>query len=774
MNPPPGAWGRRRFGTWIGITLLVLYVVIAGGGGATGILLVQFRVTSLILLALVVSVWLLAAWRSPRWRPASAMWPAVVAIIVAFAVASVLSWNQRLSLEYLAYAVLLLTLYLILIRLLADAGFRPRLLALTGLLCGTIALLYLAIVLRLWIDWWGVVGHITTPPLRPGYEGLSYANPSAVAAIVVLFLAPTIAWFARRGRSALIGMAVLVGLVGITVVVTGSRGAWLALGLAITVTGGLGLVRPNTRRIIRARLSRTPRAGVVAILIAGTVTALTVGPAILKRLVEGGGDNLRVTLNLTALRMFAADPMTGSGPGTWVVRRAAFTEPQEVDYYIPYTHNFLSQGLAEFGLIGVAVGVIVLVALVRLIGRAISGVDPTRRSMAWAAIFSLVYLTGHQLVDSYMSLPAVLFAAILPVAFLDATRPAPEVSTPVPDRFDWLASSPRGLVVIGLACALALGSIARIESIALTATEAATAADNDDWAEAAGLAQVAAAADPDLPAYGFLAGIATAREDSPAARQAALALLRRSTEMDDYPQAWLNVAALELAGGDAEAARAALTRAMRLGWQQPAVSLPAGTLYLQLGDRLAALDAFSQALNGAPELTDDPFWETDPELADLRDTVVERAISTSASPAITMALLAGRTADARALAGALPASERLIAVLAVEAWAGDDSSQAALVELAEERPLDTRAVVWSAILAERDGDIEARDRFRLWAAITGGSLGSAIGEDVIVTDKPRIRSQVPGSNANFQGLYTYRRSYPWDLLVPGLPKLTKQ
>ncbi len=752
----------------------MIYVVIAGGGGATGVLLVQFRVTSLILLALVVSVWLLAAWRSPRWRPASAMWPAVVAIIVAFAVASVLSWNQRLSLEYLAYAVLLLTLYLILIRLLADAGFRPRLLALTGLLCGTIALLYLAIVLRLWIDWWGVVGHITTPPLRPGYEGLSYANPSAVAAIVVLFLAPTIAWFARRGRSALIGMAVLVGLVGITVVVTGSRGAWLALGLAITVTGGLGLVRPNTRRIIRARLSRTPRAGVVAILIAGTVTALTVGPAILKRLVEGGGDNLRVTLNLTALRMFAADPMTGSGPGTWVVRRAAFTEPQEVDYYIPYTHNFLSQGLAEFGLIGVAVGVIVLVALVRLIGRAISGVDPTRRSMAWAAIFSLVYLTGHQLVDSYMSLPAVLFAAILPVAFLDATRPAPEVSTPVPDRFDWLASSPRGLVVIGLACALALGSIARIESIALTATEAATAADNDDWAEAAGLAQVAAAADPDLPAYGFLAGIATAREDSPAARQAALALLRRSTEMDDYPQAWLNVAALELAGGDAEAARAALTRAMRLGWQQPAVSLPAGTLYLQLGDRLAALDAFSQALNGAPELTDDPFWETDPELADLRDTVVERAISTSASPAITMALLAGRTADARALAGALPASERLIAVLAVEAWAGDDSSQAALVELAEERPLDTRAVVWSAILAERDGDIEARDRFRLWAAITGGSLGSAIGEDVIVTDKPRIRSQVPGSNANFQGLYTYRRSYPWDLLVPGLPKLTKQ
>ncbi len=773
MNHPPGAWGRRRFGTWIGITLLVLYVVIAGGGGATGVLLVQFRVTSLILLALVVSVWLLAAWRSPRWRPASAMWPAVVAIIVAFAVASVLSWNQRLSLEYLAYAVLLLTLYLILVRLLADAGFRPRLLALTGLLCGTIALLYLAIVLRLWIDWWGVVGHITTPPLRPGYEGLSYANPSAVAAIVVLFLAPTIAWFARRGRSALIGMAVLVGLVGITVVVTGSRGAWLALGLAITVTGGLGLVRPQTRRIVRDRLGRTPRLGVAAVLVAGALVAIAFGPAILRRALAGG-DALRVTLNLTALRMFAADPMTGSGPGTWVVRRAAFTEPQEVDYYIPYAHNFVSQGLAEFGLLGVAVAAIVLVAVLRLIVRAFSSVDPTRRSMAWAAIFSLTYLAGHQLVDSYMSLPAVLFAAILPVAFLDATRPAPQVSTPLPDRFDWLASSPRGLVVIGLACALALGSIARIESIALTATEAATAADNDDWAKAAGLAQDAAAADPDLPANGFVAGIATAREDSPAARQAALDLLRRSAEMDDYPQAWLNVAALELAGGDAEAARAALTRAMRLGWQQPAVSLPAGTLYLQLGDRLAALDAFSQALNGAPELADDPFWETGPELADLRDTVVERAISTSASPAITMALLAGRTADARALAAALPASERLIAVLAVEAWAGDDSSQAALVELAEERPLDTRAVVWSAILAERDGDIEARDRFRLWAAITGGSLGSAIGEDVIVTDKPRIRSQVPGSNANFQGLYTYRRSYPWDLLVPGLPKLTKQ
>jgi hypothetical protein len=66
----------------------------------------------------------------------------------------------------------------------------------------------------------------------------------------------------------------------------------------------------------------------------------------------------------------------------------------------------------------------------------------------------------------------------------------------------------------------------------------------------------------------------------------------------------------------------------------------------------------------------------------------------------------------------------------------------------------------------------AHDRYRRWAAITSGTLGSEIGDDIVVTDTPHVGQQVPGPNANLQGWFVYRRPYPWDLLVPGLPKLT--
>jgi O-antigen ligase len=775
VNPPSGTLPRRTFAAWIAIALLVLYLVIAGGGGAGGTLLASFRIVSLMLSALVILAWLLMAWRSPSWRPASGMWSAILAVIAAFILATAGSWSPRLSVEYLAYAILLLTLYLFLVRLFAHPTFRPRMLALAALLCGSISVIYIAVVFGYWVQWWGVVGHITTPPLRPAFEGLSYANPSAVAAITVLFLAPTIAWLPQRGRAGVIAVAVLTSLVGVTVVLTGSRGAWLALGLATGVTALLLLGRSETRRAIAERIRGLPRLGVGITAALVAAAAVTVGPAILKRLVEGGGDSLRVTLNLTALRMFADDPLTGSGPGTWVVRRAAYTRPQETDYYIPHAHNLFSQGLAEFGLIGVLAAMVVLAALGRLVLRAMADRDPARRGMAFATVFALAYLMGHQLVDSYMNLPAMLFAAILPVAFLDATTPTRESPTATTDRFAWLAASRRGLAVIALACAVSLAGLARIESIAAKSDNAAAAADKGDWAQATSLAQSAAREDPDLPANLFIAGLVTAREPGAGARQTALSLLRRSAELDDFPQAWLDVAALELDDGDMSAAHTALTRALRLGWTQPAITFPAGRLYLDLGDRAAAVEAFAQALSSAPELADDPWWQTNAEVAAVRDPSIDRAISMAAPlAAVSINLYAGRIESARTLAQALPPDEGLIAGLVVEAWAGDETARAALAALAQEHPLDSGPVVWSSTLAARNGDLAARDRYRLWAAITGGSLGSAIGEDIIVTDTPRIRFQVPGPNANFQGLYTYRRSYPWDLLVPGLPKLTKE
>jgi tetratricopeptide (TPR) repeat protein len=765
-----GALGRRRFYAWTGIVILILWIVLAGGGGSAGTHVPLFRIATQLFLAVVIGIWAIIAWRRPHLGPATTMWPVIVGVIVAFALSTVWSWNLRLSIEFLAYSVLLMTLYLLLVRLLTDPALRPRVLSLAAMLAGFIALLYTWTIVGHWISWWDAVGRITTPPLRPGFEGLSYGNPSAVAAIVVLFLAPAIAWLAPQRRGAIV-IAILTALAAVTVVLSGSRGAWLAIGLAVVVTVLLLLATPRARRMIWRRLQSVPRVAIVGVVAVAAIAAVAVGPAILRRF-AGGGDELRVTLNLTALRMFAEDPLTGSGPGTWVVRRAAFTEPQEVDYYIPHAHNVFTQGLAEFGLVGIVVGLITAVFVGRLLLDAVRGTDPDRQRVAWVAVFTLTYFAGHQLVDSYMNMPSILFAAVLPIAYLDATALTTREAASSRRSLVTLAESRAGFAILALACAVSLGWLARTDMVALTSLSAAAAAIDEDDAGAASLAREALAGDPDLIAYWFQAGLATATEDGTDG-EGALDLMRRSAEADDFPQAWLNVAAIEAARGDHEAAREALAAAMRLGWQQPAVSFPAGHLYVQLGMDEPAIEAFAQALLLAPELGDDPFWQSDPAVSAVHDGAVDRALSL-AHPSVApfVAMYGGRAKDARSLAQQLPGAEGQIASLAIDAWLGDDAAQAALVDLAEANPLDTRPAVWSSLLASRDGDDTARARFARWAGLVGGSLGTATGTDVVVTDKPWNRRQVAGPNANFQGLYTYRRLYPWDLLVPGVPKLT--
>jgi tetratricopeptide (TPR) repeat protein len=756
---------------WVGVVVLVLYLVLAGGGGTGGIYVPAFRIASLAMLVAVIGAWTVVAWRRPELRPATTMWPAIIAVIAAFLISTIASWSLRLSVEFLGYSVLLLALYLLLVQMLKDSALGPRILSLAALLSGFLGVLYILVVVGHWIRWWDAVGTLTTPPLRPGFEGLSYGNPSAVAAITILFLAPAVAWLAGKGRIGAVAIAGLVVLVSVTVVLTGSRGAWLAIGLALAVISVLVLLQPRTREALWARIRRVPRIGLLAGVI-GVPVAIVAGPAIIRRL-AGGGDALRVTLNLTALRMFGEDPITGSGPGTWVVRRAAFTEPEEVDYYIPHAHNVFTQGLAEFGFVGVVAALIVAAFVARLLVHALRDDSADRRRMAWAAIFGLAYFGGHQVVDLYMNLPAIMFAAVIPVAYLDATALGtrePAFGSPDRRRSVVRALEGRaGLAMITIACAMSIAWLAQIDVAAATSLQASAAAIDDDPASAASLSLGALGGDPDLPAYWFQTGLATAIQDP----ERAYALMRRSAETDDFPHAWLNVAAMELDRGDPAAAKEALERAIRLGWQQPAVSFPAGTMYAQMDESGPAVEAFAQALVLAPDLGDDPFWESDPKVLAAHDPAVDRAI-TLGGPSVApfIALFGGRPDDARSLAEALGDDERQIATLAIDAWTGDDAAQAGLVALAEADPLDTRAVVWSALLAARDGDETARNRFRTWAGIVGGSLGTAIGQDTVVTDKPWNRRQVAGPNANFHGVYTYRRLYPWDLLVPGLPKLT--
>ena len=212
------------------------------------------------------------------------------------------------------------------------------------------------------------------------------------------------------------------------------------------------------------------------------------------------------------------------------------------------------------------------------------------RRLAWASLFSLVYLAVHQLFDYYMNLPAVGFAFALTVGRLDALVPAaslrPDGRSPRPVAAR--AGRPGDRARTGHALARS------IEAASADGQIATDAANRGDWAAALDRATAADAANPGMPPYLFTRGLALAHEGR---TEEALAAIRQSAEIDDYPIAWLDVAALEAELGNEEAAAAALEQAMRIGFQNSQVDTAAVWVYLQLGDEAGAVTAARQALS---------------------------------------------------------------------------------------------------------------------------------------------------------------------------------
>src|SRR5260221_3804592 len=163
VTAPVSTSNLPRLAAWVGIVALTLYMTVFQGSGWYGVYSAFLRTFTLASLVIVFVGWALVARRSPAWRPRSAMWPAIVAVLAAFAITTVTSWNPRISLEYASYAILLAGLYLLLLRLMASDFFGPRLYSFATLLCAGICAWYLWTVAGIWARWWGLVGRFAVP-----------------------------------------------------------------------------------------------------------------------------------------------------------------------------------------------------------------------------------------------------------------------------------------------------------------------------------------------------------------------------------------------------------------------------------------------------------------------------------------------------------------------------------------------------------------------------------------------------------------------------------
>lgn len=768
MSRPPAA-ARPRLGfvlPVVGVTAGFTLVVF-GSGSWAGTYYSNLRIYAVVAALVGLLAWLLMALRRPELRPASGLMGALAAALAAFGIAELQAWNPRLGLDFLGYAVLLTALYLLLVRLWAAPVGWATLAVLAAVTCAVGGLAHIWATVSAWMALWSRLGQVVVPPLRFGYEGLWLGSPNAFAAFQVLLLAtaaPTLWPRGRRGRASAVLLAILVG---VNVALSASRGAWLGLALAMPVTLGAWLLttpgRTTARRVVAAGGRRLVTAGgrwlVVgagALVVAAAGLAAAVGPALLARVMDLSGAGVRTSFLSASWRMFQSAPLTGLGPGSWVPARLSFTDATELDYYIPHAHNVPAQVLAEFGLVGVVAAVIVVLSVLRLVLRGTVDAAPAARLPALAALFACTYLAGQQLVDAFIHQPAILVALALPVARLDAMITAtPAASSTRPALLGGRLLAVVLIPAVAVAAAISLWP----EGAARMQEQAVAAANAGDWRAAETLAAQAVTVDPNLAPYQFLKGLAAAEAgDLQGAREALAAAAR----LDDYPAAWLDLAAVQVRLGDPKGERASLDRAVRLGWQQPTIAVPAADMYRQLRDPAAAQDLIAAAIATAPSLASDPLWQT-PDWASIAAAAIDDVLVDPDSwTAFQVALEAGRADQARMIADDLDADRHDLGELTLAAWTGDQSAFEQLHALAKASPLDETTVGLCrrvARLHDPDGTAPGWTCDGNWwfGVYPITRVGAGLDEGVIA-----------GPAAYPHALYAYRRPGPVELLVSWL------
>lgn len=767
MTASTGASDRRGLAVagWVIFVLLVVYAVLVGGGWA-GIHLVTLRTVSLVLVAVALVGWFLVSLRDPRWRPQSAIWPTLVLPLVALVLSTLASAWPRLGVEYVAWAMLLVALYLLLVRILATETARARIGALAAMLSLVIGLLYVGQVLVAWIEWWGLVGGPAVPPLRPLYAGLSLGGPGSVQVVQVLVTVIAIAGLGLGDRSRQVLAGVLIGLTAIVVVLTASRAGWLALAGAVVLTLALWFIlaarQGSLRDTIADRWSQRGVSVVVAVAaVAAGGLALILAPVLLDRFLNSGSGG-REQYFTVALRMFEDAPLIGHGPGTWAVRRVAYTEPGELDHYIPDAHNIYLQTLAELGLVGALLGILALVPVAWLIWRGLSAGQGSSRRWAWAALFILLFIGLYNVVSFQMNVPAVMLLAALPVAWLDATtRDGVGVGRVGPTAALWLGRAAR--IGLWVGCAAAVIVLFRVETVATTHQSAVSALYASDADAARTAADEAYRSDPDYPAYAITRGLVASADGD---WDTAGAVYRSAAETDEMAQSWLGLAqAQEALGEPAAEVAASIERALRIGSQQPSIVLAAGHLYERLGDLDRAADLYAESLARYPSLAADPYWAGSAGSARSFDDILDLAFERAPGRAWEVALAAGDPDVARDLA----ASQLQHSI--IDAWDGDPSALQAVYEAADAATADPNLLGWAARLATRDGDDEQAQRYQRLAVFEVTEGGELPGTEIEIDQEGYLEAVPAGTKVNFAGHYLYRRPLNIDLLPPGLPRL---
>lgn len=548
----------------LALCVLVMTYLVSLGATFNGILLTDFKVFTLGLMAVLVVLWLVMRWVG-GWAWHVTVLDRVILLWIAAFILSIVAnpetWRQ--SAIGLWYIGVYIGVWYTLHDVLANREIRKDILIDALLIAGLVVIVF---------GYWQITNSLSQSANILAIRPVSLlGNSNALGAFLVV-LTPFAYARSRTARLPVgrIIMTVYAVLAVLLLLMTFSRGAWLGLGAVAVTYIWLQLYSRQLLSLaaLRAwwssqsrRMQMVTGIGMVAVII-GAVMAIVL--FVQSFSIGGRSTDLRLPIYQSAIEQFGESPLFGTG---------LFTYGRGLDWSMPpnqphaHAHDIPLNVAAELGIVGLVALGATLYLIYRQLQVNIGAITfASARITLFASIAAVVGFGVHHLVDMPAMMPTIALTGLL--ALVLATEPIePQPVTLRVRRVGHIGAL--GVLWIGLIVSGLWSSGVYRQYIGVLQD----AVRDGDYAEAARRLQPVIDADPSLVIYhmeqGFLYGMAAVDGDVEYIR-AGIAAYERFLEAETgHAVSWANVAALHWQRGDRDRAVFAMSTAVVLAPDEP-------------------------------------------------------------------------------------------------------------------------------------------------------------------------------------------------------------
>lgn len=594
---------------FLSFTLTVLglgLAVIAGGYIWRGYFSVQLAGWALTSVFAVAYIFYRGTFRKAELPRTGMEWVFALGVMVLMG-SWILSPDPRQGLGRVGWLLSCLILFYLLVDALETNAERQAVLAGVLWISGLLVALAVLETYARYQQWWQISGWGALPPFPYRFVGLlghpnalmGMANLCAPLALVTFLNARTL--LGRLGA----GVWSLFYLLALPF--SSSRGGWLGFAAWVGFFFLLWTWETRPWQTLRERFRRrvawlAPLAVIILTVLAWSGYRFWVSFATH----PSHGSNPfggRIDIWMNAVEIWRISPLFGAGPGRFGYEYF-YAEPGTPPvFWALHAHNLYLQVLAEFGLMGFAALVLLLVAGAVWLWKRYLGTPDQERNWSGAILAGLASWLVQMVFDDQSSVVPVMGIVVLWVAWV-ATANA------IPFR-RWMQISINILVLptFLLIAGVGLGLWAYYPM-----NRGLVHAQQNEWERAATWVAEGQRRDPNLAFYAAEEGLAQAYawQQSGDSRylERARAAFEHSLDLEPSPSIWLaNLSVLDWHAGDSNSAMLHIGQAILRSPREPSYPLNLGWYYEQRGLWDMARNYYWRSLELSPKWAAHPFWQ---------------------------------------------------------------------------------------------------------------------------------------------------------------------